>query len=99
IVGKLSPGSSADLTGIARSPNLVKFTRPNGAPLYIDINAAIAVSVREVTHDESLSGFHSVVTVGARSQPVWENVTMAQYPIATHGQASGGTSQQATALN
>ena len=80
-------------------PNLVKFTRPDGAALWIDINASPAVSVRDVTPGESLSGFHAVVTVGKRSQGVWENVVMAQYRIASHTEPAGGTPQQATALN
>jgi membrane-bound lytic murein transglycosylase B len=85
--------------GEPRAPNLVKFTQPGGAPLYIDINAAVAVSVREVTRDESLSGFHSVVTVGSRSQPVWENVTMSEYRISSHSPVAGGAVPLAAALN
>jgi soluble lytic murein transglycosylase-like protein len=65
-------------------PNLVKFTRPDGTPLWININASPDVSVRGVTPRESLSGFNAVVTVGRRSWGVWDNVAMAHYFIASH---------------
>jgi membrane-bound lytic murein transglycosylase B len=68
-----------------RTPIPVKFTGANGAPEWIDINAASAVSVRAALPGEYGPNIRSVVTVGTAKHGVWEAVAMAQYRITSHG--------------
>jgi membrane-bound lytic murein transglycosylase B len=89
INAKLSPGTPLDrrftaTLAPAHTPDLVKFTGADGAPLWIDINAASPVSVRAAQPGEFGPGIRSVVTVGTQQHGVWEAVAMAQYRIA-HG--------------
>ncbi|MGN6516096.1 MAG: lytic transglycosylase domain-containing protein [Rhizomicrobium sp.] len=90
INAKLSPGTPLDkrftaMVAPPRAPNPVKFTDANGAPEWIDINAAPSVSVRAARPGEFASGIRSVVTVGRAKHGVWEAVAMAQYRITSHG--------------
>ena len=91
INAKLSPGTPLDKRFTAtiappqRTPDLVKFTGANGAPEWIDINAASSVSVRPAQPGEFGPNIRSVVTVGTQKHGVWEAVAMAQYRIASHG--------------
>ena len=92
INAKLSPGTPLDkrfaaTLAPARAPNPVKFTGANGAPEWIDINAASSVSVRAAQPGEFGPDLRSVVTVGAKKHGVWEAVAMAQYRITSHGGA------------
>jgi len=90
INAKLSPGTPLDrrftaTLAPAHTPDLVKFTGADGAPLWIDINAAAPVSVRAAQPGEFGPNIRSVVTVGTQQHGVWEAVAMAQYRIAAHG--------------
>lgn len=90
INAKLSPGTPLDrrftaTLAPAHMPDLVKFTGADGAPLWIDINAASPVSVRAAQPGEFGPNIRSVVTVGTQQHGVWEAVAMAQYRIAAHG--------------
>jgi membrane-bound lytic murein transglycosylase B len=103
INAKLSPGTPLDkrftaarftaTLAPAHTSDLVKFTGANGAPLWIDINAAASVSVRAAQPGEFGPNIRSVVTVGTVKHGVWEAVAMAQYRIASHGGTlqGGGT--------
>ncbi|HEY2033217.1 MAG TPA: lytic transglycosylase domain-containing protein [Rhizomicrobium sp.] len=98
INAKLSPGTPLDgrftatIAPPPRAPDPVKFTNADGAPLWIDINAASSVSVRAAQPGEYGPNVRSVVTVGAAKHGVWEAVAMAQYRITSHG----GTLQSGT---
>jgi membrane-bound lytic murein transglycosylase B len=91
INAKLSPRTPLDkrftatIAAPQRTPNPVKFTGANGAPEWIDINAASAVSVRAAQPGEFGPNVRSVVTVGNAKHGVWEAVAMAQYRITSHG--------------
>jgi membrane-bound lytic murein transglycosylase B len=67
-----------------RTQNLVKFSRPGGAPLWIDINAGSPVLVVAVTPGRFPPGTHAVVRVGRRKQGVAEDVATAEGLIAGH---------------
>ncbi|HUO89556.1 MAG TPA: lytic transglycosylase domain-containing protein [Rhizomicrobium sp.] len=86
-------------TDVPRPPKLVRFTQPDGTPLWIDVGTSPDVSVREAAPGEYPPGVRSVVTVGRRSHGVWENVVMAQYRIASHGRTAGGPGAQAASLD
>jgi hypothetical protein len=98
INAKLSPGTPLDrrFTGAIaspqRTPNPVKFTNGNGAPEWININAASSISVRAAQSGEFGPNIRSVITVGGVKYAVWEAVAMAQYRITSHG----GTLQNGT---
>lgn len=95
INAKLAPGTPLDKRFLGtrfaatlpppRAPNPVKFTGANGAPEWIDINAAWTISVRAAQPGEFGPNIRSVVTVGATKHGVWEAVAMAQYRITSHG--------------
>ena len=96
ISAKLSPGLKLDkrfagLMTPARAPNPVKFTGANGAPEWIDIDAASTVSVRAARPGEFGPNIRSVITVGNARHGVWEAVAMAQYRITSHGGALDGS--------
>jgi hypothetical protein len=67
-----------------RTQNLVKFSRPDGAPLWIDINAGSPVLVLSAAPGRYPAGTHAVVRVGRRKQPVAEDVATAEDRIAGH---------------
>jgi hypothetical protein len=60
-----------------------KFTRPNGAPVFIDAGAV--VSVRAAFPDEYAPGVQSVITVGRMRQGVRESLAVARATIRAHG--------------
>jgi soluble lytic murein transglycosylase-like protein len=61
----------------------VKFTKPNGSPVWVD--AASAVSVRAPFPGEYAPGVLSVITTGRVHQGVRENVTTAKRTLRAHG--------------
>jgi hypothetical protein len=67
-----------------RTQNLVKFSRPDGAPLWIDINAGSPVLVLSAAPGRYPAGTHAVVRVGRRKQAVAEDVATAEDRIAGH---------------
>jgi hypothetical protein len=67
-----------------RTQNLVKFSRPDGSPLWIDINAASPVLVFDAVPGKYPTGTHAVVRVGRRKQGVAEDVATAEQRIAAH---------------
>jgi len=77
ITGRLEGTSTGPHSGAA------KFTRPNGAPVYIDAGAV--VSVRAAFPDEYAPGVLSVITVGRLRQGVRESLASARATIRAHG--------------
>lgn len=86
--GKLPAETRAYVGGItktlrARTTELVKLTRPNGAPVKIDVNQVTAI--RAVMPGEYPKSVQTVVTVGRRHQGVRENMSVAINAIRATG--------------
>ncbi|HEY2444785.1 MAG TPA: lytic transglycosylase domain-containing protein [Rhizomicrobium sp.] len=75
-------GTAGTSGGVAQA-ELVKFTRPNGTPVWIDV--AGATSARAALPGEYAPGVKSVVTVGRLKQGVVEDLASVQAAIRMHG--------------
>ena len=78
-----SAGAAVVGTASAAQADLVKFTRPNGTPVWIDV--AGATSVRAPLPGEYTPGVKSVITVGPLKQGVVEDLASVQTSIRAHG--------------
>lgn len=84
IVTELGSAGAAQTgrAGVAQA-ELVKFTRPNGTPVWIDV--AGATSARASLPGEYAPGVKSVITVGRLKQGVVEDLASVQTAIRAHG--------------
>jgi hypothetical protein len=83
ITGKL--GGVGPAAGVSESPRAgsAKFTKPNGAPVWID--AASVVSVRAPFPGEYAPGVQTVINVGRMHQGVRETVALAKRNLRARG--------------